>query len=85
MAVTNPICKGSLPIFMVMGPNTATVAELDNTLAITVVMMVTIRSPRKGKAFRIGPTKLTTEPASHSAAPVALIFAPKEMVDPKVK
>ena len=33
----------------------------------------------------MGPTKVTTEPASHSAAPVALIFAPKEMVDPKSK
>ena len=48
-AVTNPKCNESEPIFNVIGPKTATVAELDNTLAIVVVMTTIIVSVKNGK------------------------------------
>ena len=82
MAVTNPICKVSLPKFIVIGPNTATVAELESTLAKVVVIIITIVSATNGIELIIGPIKSTIELASQTAAPVDFIFDPSDMVEP---
>ena len=60
IAVTSPECMGSLPIFSVTGPNTATVAELESTFAKVVVMSTTIASETKGNVSINSPNKLIT-------------------------